>query len=282
MKHSPTPLNSIKIALLSALIGSSLTVSATALGNEGFQSPLQRSASVSSLIQVEGLSQAEKTRLRGFLRTAAYGESAPGAVRISANLLDAVANDGRGSTRKAKPKPNDDGECFFQVPERFSLFKATTDRDPCAGLGTLLIADTETQILYLCKNGKSVKDFDFAKGWNGTAKREEGDERTPLGVYNIKAPQKSSSGFHKFIHISYPTPHQKSQGYTGSNVGIHGPSRWARCLGRLNTYVFDWTNGCIAVGSDREIDEVSRFVEENTVTKLAVYPLEETGNSLAK
>jgi hypothetical protein len=266
MKHSPTPPNSIKIALLSGLIGSCLTVSAAALGNEGFQSPLQRSASVSSFIQVEGFSQAEKTRLRGFLRTAAYGENVPGAMRISANLLDNVASDGRGSTRKAKPKSNDDGECFFQVPERFSIFKATTDRDPCAGLGTLLIADTETQILYLCKNGKSVKDFDFAKGWNGTAKRKEGDERTPLGVYSIKAPQPIFEWDFTSSSTSAIRPLQKkSQGYTGSNVGIHGPSRWARCLGRLNTYVFDWTNGCLAVASDRDIDEVSRFVEENNV-----------------
>ena len=232
----------------------------------------------SSLIRVEGFSQAEQARVMGFLRSAAYGESAPGAIRLSNAILNNSAESGKRPQAKPKAVEEDDG-CL--IPERFSMFKATTDRDPCTGLGTLLIADTATQILYLCKNGKSVRDFDFAKGWNGTAKREEGDERTPLGVYSIKAPQKSVSGFHKFIPIGYPTSHQKRQGYTGSNVGIHGPSRWARCLGRLNTY-FNWTNGCLAVASDRDMDEVSRFVEENSVTKLAVYPLEETGNSLEK
>lgn len=265
---------SLNFLRLTTLLGAAIsTMSALPQGTGQTLS----NANNSSLIRVEGFSQAEQTRVIGFLRSAAYGESVPGAMRFSTSLFNNVS--GGGTRPQAKPKVEEDDGCF--IPERFSLFKATTDKDPCTGLGTLLIADTATQILYLCKNGKSVKDFDFAKGWNGTAKRAEGDERTPLGVYNIRAPQKSASGFHKFIHIGYPTSHQRKLGYTGSNVGIHGPSRWARCLGRLNTY-FNWTNGCLAVASDRDMDEVSRFVEENSVTKLAVYPLEETGNSLEK
>lgn len=212
----------------------------------------------------------------GFLRSAAYGESAPGAIRLSTSFFSNVA-DGKKRPQEKPKAEEEESDCF--IPERFSMFKATPGRDPCTGLGTLLIADTDTQILYLCKDGKSVRDFDFAKGWHGVQKRKEGDERTPLGVYSIKAPRRSENGFHKFIHINYPTSLQKKNGYTGSNVGIHGPSRWARCLGRLNTY-FDWTNGCIAVASDRDINEISRFVEENRVNKLAVFPLEETGNSL--
>jgi hypothetical protein len=253
---------SFNFFLMTAVLGA--TTGAIATASQSAAQTL-RQANNSSLIRLEGFSDAEQTRVVGFLRSAAYGESAPGAMRYSNSLHNNLADE-------------DDG-CF--IPERFSMFKATTDRDPCKGLGTLLIADTATQILYLCKNGKSVRDFDFAKGWGGTGKRQEGDERTPLGVYSIKAPQKSASGFHKFIHIGYPTSFQKKEGYTGSNVGIHGPSRWARCLGRLNTY-FNWTNGCLAVASDRDMDEVSRFVEENSVNKLAVYPLEETGSSLEK
>lgn len=267
-------------SLLFALIGACAFASGSSASGQTLSHAMGQ-GNHSPYIRVEGFSPAEKTRLTGFLRSAAYGDTVPGAIRLSANLLNEVSGTSGNTTRtQAKPKADDNG-CFFQVPERFSLFKATTDKDPCTGLGTLLIADTKTQILYLCKNGKSVGDFDFSKGWNGVQKRKEGDERTPLGVYSIKAPRRSDAGFHKFIHINYPTTLQKKNGYTGSNVGIHGPSRWARCLGRLNTY-FDWTNGCLAVASDRDIDEVSRFVEENKVEKLAVYPLEETGNSLEK
>jgi hypothetical protein len=265
-------------SLLFALIGASVFASGSIAGGQTLSHAIGQ-GNQSPYIRVEGFSLAEKTRLTGFLRSAAYGEGVPGAIRVSATLVKEVS--GGSSRTQAKPKAEDDNGCLFTVPERFSLFKATTDKDPCTGLGTLLIADTKTQILYLCKNGKSVGDFDFAKGWNGVQKRKEGDERTPLGVYSIKAPRRSDAGFHKFIHINYPTALQKKNGYTGSNVGIHGPSRWARCLGRLNTY-FDWTNGCLAVASDRDIDEVSRFVEENKVEKLAVYPLEETGNALEK
>lgn len=272
------------------LIGAPLIVSAVANGQQlasiesTFQTSTQRPAA-SSLIRRQGLSSAEDLRLTGFLRTAAYGENAPGAIRISANLISAVtavSKDHSGNSGKTKSKPDEEDQCFFQLPERFSLFKATPETDLCKDKGTILLADTDTQILYLCKSGKTVRDFDFAMGWNGVKKRKEGDERTPLGIYDILAPKKSNSGFHKYIHIVFPTEFQKRQGYTGSNVGIHGPSRWAKCLGALNTYILDWTNGCIAVGSDREIDEISRFVEENKVEKLAVYPLEETGNSLEK
>ncbi len=236
--------------------------------------------SMSPLIQVHGFSEAETVKLHGALRYAAYGESAVGAIKMSAALVSSL---GDNPTRKsAKPTQNndEDDQCYFQIPERFKLFKATLESDPCTGKGTLLLADTNTQILYLCKNGKSVRDFDFSRGDNGMGKRIEGDEKTPLGIYEIKEPR-GSSNFHTFIHISYPTALQKKNGFTGSNVGVHGPSRWAKCLGRLNTY-FNWTNGCLAVASDRDIKEVSQFVIENKVTKLAVYPLEETGNSLPK
>lgn len=269
---------SLKASLLSTLLGASIFASGSAALGQTL-GPSIGQGNHSPFIRVEGFSQAEKTRLTGFLRYVAYGENAPGALRLSTTLINEVSDGSTRSQAKAKQKTDEETGWFSQFAQRFSLFKATTDKDPCTGLGTLLIADTDTQILYLCKDGKSVGDFDFAKGWNGVQKRKEGDERTPLGVYKVKAPRISNDGFYKFIHIGYPTPQQKKNGYTGSNVGIHGPHRLARWLGRLNTYV-NWTNGCLAVASDREMDEISRFVEENKVEKLAVYPLEETGNSL--
>lgn len=284
-------MKSFKISLFCTLLLCSLVLgnvlAAAAFGQSFGQSmgqpisPSLHHSNHSPLVRLEGLSPKEKTRLMGFLRSAAYGEKVPGAMHLSTKFRSKV--NGGVSREKAESKPNsdDDNECFFQIPERLSLFKSTTDKDPCTGLGTLLIADTDTQILYLCKNGKAVADFDFAQGWNGIQKRKEGDERTPLGVYSIKAPRRSESGFHKFIHINYPTSYQKSLGYTGSEIGIHGPSRWIRCLGRLTTY-FNWTDGCLAVASDRDINEVSQFVIDNSVSTLAVYPLEETGNSLEK
>jgi murein L,D-transpeptidase YafK len=49
------------------------------------------------------------------------------------------------------------------------------------------------------------------------------------------------------------------QGYTGSGIGLHGPRRGYTWLGRLNARV-DWTRGCIALASDREIDALARWV----------------------
>lgn len=240
----------------------------------------------SSYNHVTGFSESEKLKFIGVLRTAAYGANVAGGLpnfklaSSSATSLKTSSGDKTKRPKKDAEKPmvEEESECWFQVPERFSLSKALPDVDPCTGLGTLLIADTKTRILYLCKNGKAEADYDLAIGWEGVQKRAEGDEKTPLGIYDI-SPPRDSKPFAKFIHIQYPTPQQERLGYTGSAVGIHGPSRWARCLGRLNTF-FNWTNGCLAVAGDKEINQISRFVEQNKVKKLAVYPLEETGNSL--
>lgn len=228
----------------------------------------------SSPIRIEGITQAERTRLVGFLRTAAYGPNVPGAMKISTKLLDRTT--GTNSRNNANSTADDDNGCLFTVPDRFRVFKKLPSQDPCIDQGTSVVADTSSQILFLCKDGKTVKDFDFAMGWSGTGKRKEGDEKTPLGVYSLANPRSSGDGFYKFIGVGYPTAMQKENGYTGSAVGIHGPSRWARCLGFLNA-TFNWTNGCLAVMSDSQMDEISSFVTSNKAKRIVILPVEETG-----
>lgn len=264
----------LTVCVLASLIGAP----------KSFGSQVFPRESLNPSIRVEGLSPNEQVRLMGFLRTAAYGPNVPGALKISNQLISALSTQGpstqiqskeKANSRARSPKENDDG-CFFTVPERFRLFKRLPNEDLCRDQGNSLVADTVSQVLFLCKDGRTVKDYDLALGWNGTGKRKEGDERTPLGIYSLSSPRRSNEGFHKFIGIGYPTPLQKKNGYTGSAVGVHGPSRWARCLGFLNA-AFDWTNGCLAVTSDSQIDEIAAFVTENQVKRIAILPLEETG-----
>ncbi|MBM4320420.1 MAG: hypothetical protein FJ125_10780, partial [Deltaproteobacteria bacterium] len=111
--------------------------------------------------------------------------------------------------------------------------------DPCAGRLTTVVVRTEEHRLWLCLRGRSAADYAVAIGKGGTGKRQEGDGKTPLGVYPLGVPY-TSSKFHLFVPVGYPTAEQQRQGYTGGSVGIHGPARGLSFFGRLTTLV-DWT-----------------------------------------
>jgi murein L,D-transpeptidase YafK len=98
-------------------------------------------------------------------------------------------------------------------------------------------------------------------GKGGVGKSKESDGKVPLGRYSLGKPRRSLK-FGVFIPIAYPTPEQRAQGYTGSGVGIHGPHRSLTWLGRLvNT--FDTTDGCVGLATNRETEEVARWVSHH-------------------
>jgi hypothetical protein len=93
----------------------------------------------------------------------------------------------------------------------------------------------------------------------GTGKRRRGDGRTPLGAYALGAPR-ASARFGTFIPISYPTAAQATRGLTGGAVGIHGPPRGMDVPAGYPVTELDWTEGCIATGTDGEVGEIAEFV----------------------
>ncbi len=102
----------------------------------------------------------------------------------------------------------------------------------------------------------------------GVGKRCVGDKKTPLGEYELGQP-KQSGKFRFFIPIKYPNAEQSSKGYTGGNIGIHGPHRGSPWLGKDSAKV-DWTHGCIAVGTDEDIIEVAQWVQDQGVKKVII------------
>ncbi len=166
------------------------------------------------------------------------------------------------------PKPEDQDEevveydednCPMLTPPRqLRLIKSLPAQDPCQNRGTSLVALTDIQVLFLCENGRSVANYDLSLGSKGLDKRVQGDRKTPLGSYPL-TPARRSAQYGLFMHVGYPTAQQRSQGYTGSDIGIHGPDRWFRCAGFLNV-AFNWTAGCLAVSSDLYMQEVAEFV----------------------
>ena len=139
-----------------------------------------------------------------------------------------------------------------------------SDPQPCASHARAVVVDVTARTLSLCENGAAQRVFPVALGTGGIGKRQRGDHRTPLGSYPLGAPRRSQE-YGTFIPVGYPTPKQVTMGFTGADVGIHGPPRAFVNGGRSNTAV-DWTWGCIAVGSDPEIQEIAAWLNRPSRT----------------
>ncbi len=129
----------------------------------------------------------------------------------------------------------------------------------CVGAGTEILVDTAARVLTLCEHGAAVASYPVAIGGNGAGKQREGDGKTPLGRYALAAPRRSSD-YGTFIPIAFPTAAQQKRGITGGAIGIHGPDRRLRALGRA-AVTFGWTRGCVAVSSDVEMRSIARWVQ---------------------
>ena len=143
---------------------------------------------------------------------------------------------------------------------------AAAAADPCAGVGTGLHVNADTHRLYVCEAGQKKAVYGVALGSGGVDKRVQGDAKVPLGTYSLGRPR-ASSKFHIFIPVGYPTTSQRRAGYTGGDVGVHGPSRLAQ--GSFSTLV-DWTLGCTAVGTDREIDAIASWVRKQPHARIVI------------
>ncbi len=138
----------------------------------------------------------------------------------------------------------------------------------CPGHGAIVVVETAKHTLAVCEGGQLVASFGVRLGKRGTGKSREGDGKTPLGRYALGAPVHSSK-FGLFVPVGYPTPEQQRQGYTGSAVGVHGPDRRVRWLGRwVNT--FDTTDGCVGLATDDEMARLAQIVRERGVHEVVI------------
>jgi hypothetical protein len=135
------------------------------------------------------------------------------------------------------------------------------DEAPCPEQGEVIAVDTGRHALWLCSDGVPEARFTIALGRGGVGKRQSGDERTPLGSYPVGEPRPSNL-YGTFIPIGYPTAAQAARGYSGGSVGIHGPPRNVtyRATG------LDWTLGCVATGTDPEVDAIAGWVRARRPT----------------
>lgn len=222
------------------------------------------------------LSNADLLDLQKSMMAAADSTWVPTDVRVaSASKARRTRASSPSLDELLKEKPEDSCDAFYNPRANLRVFKTLPAKDPCEARGTSLLAFTDIQVLFLCEDGKSIGNYDFAMGRGGADKRADNDLRTPLGTYPISSPKSSGDGFRLFIPVGYPTPEQVLQGFTGDSIGIHGPAREFRCAGFLNTTV-NWTRGCLAVASDRFILEIGRFVASKQVKEITILPSSKT------
>jgi murein L,D-transpeptidase YafK len=134
-----------------------------------------------------------------------------------------------------------------------------------------IVIEKSARKLSLFVNGKSLKSYRVALGRNPIgAKQEEGDNKTPEGVYRIDG-RNPQSNFHLALHVSYPSDEDKvhaaergaSAGFDIMIHGIRNGRGWIGAFHRLS----DWTAGCIAL-TDEEIEELWRVTPDGTIVEI--------------
>ncbi len=115
-----------------------------------------------------------------------------------------------------------------------------------------IVVDTSKSTLYLYENVNGephyVADFYISVGKKGADKVSEGDQRTPLGVYFIKAklPKEKLTDFYGSVAypLSYPNEWDKRLGRDGHGIWLHGtPSDTYSRPPRAS-------NGCVVLSND--------------------------------
>jgi len=109
--------------------------------------------------------------------------------------------------------------------------------------------------LYALADGEVVMTFNVALGVSPRGHKErEGDGRTPEGKYYIDA-ARHDSDYHLALKISYPNTEDRARARAqgvrpGGQIMIHGLDPAIGAKWQERHWVFNWTNGCIAVTND--------------------------------
>ena len=130
-----------------------------------------------------------------------------------------------------------------------------------------ILVNKSHKTLQLQKNGLTFAVFKIALGKNPVGhKQQQGDSRTPEGVYFIEA-KKADSAFYKALKISYPNTADRARAKQmkrspGGQIMIHGQKN-GYAWGAYVMQQRNWTEGCIAL-SNQDLDKVWQAVQVGT------------------
>jgi murein L,D-transpeptidase YafK len=134
-----------------------------------------------------------------------------------------------------------------------------------------IVVEKSARRLSIFREGNQIKTYRIALGRNPVgAKREEGDMKTPEGIYKIDDRNPQSS-FHLALHVSYPSEEDDKRAAArgvsaGFDIMIHGIQNGRGWIGGFHRWK-DWTAGCIAV-TDEEIEELWRVTPDGTTIEI--------------
>lgn len=128
-----------------------------------------------------------------------------------------------------------------------------------------ILVEKAARRLTVFRRGKVVRTYAMALGSQPiSAKRIQGDGRTPEGIYRIDRRNPSSS-YHLSLGVSYPHDEDRRRAAAlgqspGGDIFLHGQPNLLPSGFMLEG---DWTAGCIAL-SDAEIEELWRITPIGT------------------
>ena len=134
-----------------------------------------------------------------------------------------------------------------------------------------IVIEKSARRLSIFRNGDQLKRYRVALGRNPRgAKQQEGDMKTPEGIYKIDG-RNLQSNFHLALHISYPSDEDDKRAAArgvppGFDIMIHGIQNGRGWIGAFHRWN-DWTAGCIAV-TDEEIEELWRVTPDGTTIEI--------------
>ena len=153
---------------------------------------------------------------------------------------------------------------FLYIHHNWNRLSSGTNAD------RILVEKAQRQ-LSIFRQGKRLKTYRVALGRNPAgAKEQEGDGKTPEGIYTIDY-RNSNSDYHLALHISYPSEEDNARAAAhgvnaGFDIEIHGLPNGKGSTGAAHRQK-DWTAGCIAV-TDEEMDELYRVVPDGTTIEI--------------
>jgi murein L,D-transpeptidase YafK len=134
-----------------------------------------------------------------------------------------------------------------------------------------IVVEKSARRLSIFRDGKRLKSYRVALGRNPIgAKEQEGDMKTPEGVYKIDS-RNPQSDYHLALHVSYPSDEDTARAAergvnAGFDIMIHGLPNGGGWIGAFHRR-HDWTAGCIAL-TDEEIEELWRVVPDQAPVEI--------------
>jgi murein L,D-transpeptidase YafK len=149
---------------------------------------------------------------------------------------------------------------FFYAHHNWNPLPANTTIDR-------IVVEKSARKLSIFRGDTKLKTYRIALGRCPLgAKEQEGDMKTPEGVYQIDY-RNPHSDYHLALHVSYPSE-EDTAGATergvpaGFDIMIHGLPNGCGWIGAFHRRK-DWTAGCMAL-TDEEIEELWRVTSDGT------------------